>query len=74
MPGQVVDVRMQHPTLSHLNHQLFESLRRSMSMAGGFEQEIPLEATIAAMDETNLWLGLAAAWYSAPDRDPTPSA
>ena len=63
MTGDVVDVWMQHPTLRHLNHEMFESLRRWTGLAGAVEREIPLEVTISAMDDGGVGLGLAAAWY-----------
>ena len=38
--GYWSDVWMQHPTLRHANHEMFESLRRWMGMESGFEEEI----------------------------------
>lgn len=57
-----IDVWMQHPTLRHMQHDMFDSLRRWM---GGEipQEELPLEFTIAAMDEGDVSLGLTAAWY-----------
>jgi hypothetical protein len=62
MPTDVVDAWMQHPTARHLNHEMFASLRRWIGMPGQ-PAELPLEATIAAMDEAGVAVGLAAAWY-----------
>jgi len=62
MPSEVIDVWMQHPTLRHSNHEMFESLRRWMGVST-FAEALPLEATIAAMDEGGVRLGLSAAWY-----------
>src|SRR5450755_1704532 len=64
-PGMsgIVDVWMQHPTLRHSNHEMFASLRRWMGVDGLLEQPIPLEATIAAMDEGGVDVGLTAASY-----------
>ncbi|MBK9180984.1 MAG: amidohydrolase [Acidimicrobiales bacterium] len=53
---------MQHPTLRHLNHDMFESLRRWTGLTH-VEEAPPLQATIAAMDEGGVTLGLTAAWY-----------
>ena len=58
----VIDVWMQHPTLRHANHEMFESLRRWMGVES-FEDALPLEMTIAAMDQGNVSVGLTAAWY-----------
>jgi predicted TIM-barrel fold metal-dependent hydrolase len=59
----VIDAWMQHPTLRFLNHEMLDSLRRWTGMGGGFEEPPALAATIAAMDEGGVELGLAAAWY-----------
>jgi predicted TIM-barrel fold metal-dependent hydrolase len=58
----VIDVWMQHPTLRHARHEMFDSLRR---WVGG---ELPTDApplaqTIGAMDDGGVEIGLAAAWY-----------
>lgn len=57
---QVIDVWMQHPTERFGNHEMFQSLLRwtgQERFAG-----LPIEATIAAMDEAGVRLGLVAAW------------
>lgn len=59
----IVDAWMQHPTLRHSNHEMFESLRRWTGLEEGLTEAIPLEFTIAAMDEGNVSVGLTAAWY-----------
>lgn len=59
----VIDVWMQHPTLRHSNHEMFDSLKRWMGMPEKLEEAIPLELTVAAMDEGAIDLGLLAAWY-----------
>jgi len=59
----IVDAWMQHPTLRHLNHEMFESLRRWTGMAGDVVAELPLEVTIGAMDEAGVDIGLLTAWY-----------
>lgn len=59
-----VDVWMQHPTPRFLEHEMFDSLRR---WTGGKmpEGEIPIDATVAAMDAAGVSFGLLSAW-SAP--------
>ncbi len=61
MTERIVDAWMQHPTLRHLNHEMFDSLRRWTGDA--FTGELPLDLTIAAMDQGGVDIGLAAAWY-----------
>lgn len=58
----IVDAWMQHPTLRHINHEMFESVRRWMGIER-FEDELPLDLTIAAMDTAGVEIGLTAAWY-----------
>ena len=59
----IVDAWMQHPTRRFLGHEMFASLRR---WTGGAipEGEPPLEATIAAMDEAGVEVGVITAWHS----------
>ena len=45
MPTDVVDVWMQHPTLRHSQHEMFDSLRRWMG-ADTPTEELPLELTL----------------------------
>jgi hypothetical protein len=60
--ADVIDVWMQHPTLRHSQHEMFDSLRRwpgaEMPTAA-----LPLDTTIRAMDEGGVAVGLTAAWY-----------
>jgi len=58
----VIDAWMQHPTVRHLNHEMFESLR------GWTGQQVvteapPVAATVAALAAADVEIGLAAAWY-----------
>lgn len=57
-----VDVWMQHPTERFLAHEMFDSLRRwtGKEPAG----DLPIAATIAAMDEGGISLGLLSAWHA----------
>jgi len=59
----IVDAWMQHPTRRFLGHEMFASLRR---WTGGAipEGEPPLEATVAAMDEAGVEVGVITAWHS----------
>lgn len=56
-----IDVWMQHPTLRFIGHEMFASLRRWTGQELP-QQEIPIEATLAAMDAANVQLGLLSAW------------
>ncbi|MFC7304192.1 amidohydrolase family protein [Streptomyces monticola] len=58
----VIDAWMQHPTLPFLRHDMFASLRR-WTGAEEPSAEVPLEATIAAMDAGGVRHGLISAWY-----------
>ena len=61
-----IDVWMQHPTQRFLNQEAFESLRRWTGQQIP-EDEIPIEATIAAMDAAEVSLGLLSAWHGPQD-------
>lgn len=56
-----VDVWMQHPTLRFLGNDIFASLRR---WTGGAipDDEVPIEATLAAMDAGSVDVGLLSVW------------
>lgn len=58
----IIDAWMQHPTMRFINQPMFDSLRR---WTGGekFTEEIPVEFTIAAMDEGRVQKGLLCAWW-----------
>ncbi|UJA21798.1 amidohydrolase [Thermoleophilia bacterium SCSIO 60948] len=53
---------MQHPTLRFLSHEMFESLRRWTGQSVP-ETEIPIDATIGAMDHAGVGFGLISAWH-----------
>ena len=61
----VIDVWMQHPTLRFLRHEMFESLRRWTGQEVPHE-EVPIDLTIAALDDAGVTFGLLSAWHS-PD-------
>lgn len=56
-----IDVWMQHPTRRFLEHDMLASLRR---WTGGAmpDEEIPIEATVSAMDAAGVAFGLLSAW------------
>jgi predicted TIM-barrel fold metal-dependent hydrolase len=58
----IVDAWMQHPTRRFLEQDMFASLRR---WTGGEipEGELPIEATLAAMDAAGVGLGVLSAWH-----------
>jgi uncharacterized protein len=58
-----VDVWMQHPTPAFLEHDMFESLRRWTGRAWPRGQ-MPIDATLAAMDEAGVSFGLLSAWHA----------
>ena len=59
---EIIDAWMQHPSAALMNHPMFESLR-SWSHASLREEALPLEWTIAAMDEAGVAVGLLCAWW-----------
>ncbi len=58
---QIVDVWMQHPTRRFLEQPFFESLRRWARQDS--IPDVPLSATIGAMDAAGVSVGLIAAWW-----------
>jgi predicted TIM-barrel fold metal-dependent hydrolase len=58
----VIDVWMQHPTRRFAQHDMFESLRRWTGQPAA-DTDLPLAATVAAMDEGGVDRGLICAWY-----------
>ncbi|MGZ6707476.1 MAG: amidohydrolase family protein [Solirubrobacteraceae bacterium] len=57
-----VDAWMQHPTPRFLRHDMFASLRRWTGQEVP-ESEIPIDATVAAMDAAGVAVGLLSAWH-----------
>jgi uncharacterized protein len=64
---RVVDAWMQHPTVRFADHEMLDSLRRWLGVSV-FEDALPLESTIAAMNDGGVDIGLVAAWYG-PEGD-----
>lgn len=58
----VVDAWAQHPTLAFAAHEMFASLRRWTGGAPTTE-EIPLQATVEAMDAGGVDVALLSAWH-----------
>jgi uncharacterized protein len=63
-----IDVWMQHPTQRFLRSDMLASLRR---WTGGAipETDIPIEATVAAMDAADVGFGLLSAWRGPNGQD-----
>lgn len=59
----IVDAWAQHPTLRHLQDPMFESLRRWTKIPAP-TAEIPVTATIDAMDQAGVDRALISAWYA----------
>jgi hypothetical protein len=57
----IIDAWAQHPTLRHMNDPMFESLRR-WTKGSIPTTEIPLAATIEAMDRGGVGRALLSAW------------
>jgi uncharacterized protein len=59
----VIDAWMQHPTPRFLAHDMFDSLRRWTGQELAPAEEIPIAATLAAMDGGGVTRGLLSAWH-----------
>jgi predicted TIM-barrel fold metal-dependent hydrolase len=66
---RTVDVWMQHPTQRFLRQDIFASLRRWTGDAIP-QAEIPIDATVAAMDGAGVAFGLLSAWSAPAGRFP----
>jgi len=60
----IIDAWAQHPTARHLQDPIFDSLRRWTKGALAPQTELPLSATIAAMDQAGVGKSLISAWYA----------
>ena len=59
----IIDAWAQHPTARHLQDPIFDSLRRwTKSLAP--QTDLPVSATIAAMDQAGIGKSLISAWYA----------
>jgi predicted TIM-barrel fold metal-dependent hydrolase len=54
---------MQHPTVRFSEHEMFESLRRWTGQEP-LREEMPIAATVAAMDHAGVDFGLLTAWHA----------
>ncbi|MFY2860120.1 amidohydrolase family protein, partial [Mycobacterium sp. THU-M104] len=63
-----IDVWMQHPTLRFLRSEMLASLRR---WTGGPmpDTEVPIDATVASLDDAGVELGLLSAWRGPGSQD-----
>ena len=64
---KIIDVWMQHPTLRHSNHPMFDSLKRWTKQPKRVTEELPLAMTIAAMDAAGVNKGLICSWQNAQE-------
>ena len=64
-----VDAWLQHPTPRFLGHEMFDSLRRWTGQELAPVEDMPIAATVAAMDAGGVDVGLLSAW-TAPRQAP----
>jgi hypothetical protein len=60
----IIDAWAQHPTARHLQDPIFDSLRRWTKGVLAPQTELPVAATIAAMDQAGVGKSLISAWYA----------
>lgn len=58
-----IDAWMQHPTVRFSQHEMFASLRRWTGQQPLVE-ELPIAATVAAMDQAGIAFGILTAWHA----------
>ncbi|MEW6261925.1 MAG: amidohydrolase family protein [Thermodesulfobacteriota bacterium] len=58
----IIDAWLQHPNMAFANHDMFASLRR-WTKTEKLTEPIPLEWTLAVMDQGGVGLGLCCAWW-----------
>jgi predicted TIM-barrel fold metal-dependent hydrolase len=59
----IIDAWMQHPTERFLRHEMFDSLRRWTGQEAP-DGEVPIDASIRAMDGAGVGFGLLTAWQA----------
>ena len=70
--GRVIDAWMQHPTSRFRTEPMFDPLRRWFPSTNlGRTGDVPLAATIDAMDAGGVRLGLVCAWWAPVARSST---
>ena len=62
MTNPIIDAWIQHPTSKFIGHEMFTSLRRWMRM-DTVPESIPLEFTMAALDDAGVTQALTSAWW-----------
>lgn len=62
MSLEIIDAWIQHPTKRFIGHPMFETLRRWTKQSGEIP-DVPLEFTIAVMDESRISKSLTCAWW-----------
>lgn len=61
-----IDAWMQHPTLRWGQHEMFDSIRRWTGLTT-LPEELPMEFTLAVMDQADVGFGLLSAWHAPGD-------
>ena len=64
----IIDAWAQHCTLRHMQDPMFDSLRRWVG-EGPFGEELPVSATVAAMDAAEVGKSLIPAWVAPQQGD-----
>ncbi len=62
MPHTIIDAWAQHPTQQFLSDPIFDSLKRWTGQTGPIPK-IPIEATLAVMDQAGVSKSLLSAWW-----------
>ncbi len=60
----IIDAWAQHPTARVFQDPIFDSLRRWTKGSLAPETDLPVSATIAAMDQAGVGKSLISAWYA----------
>ncbi|MGD0331625.1 MAG: amidohydrolase family protein [Xanthobacteraceae bacterium] len=60
----IIDAWAQHPTARHFQDPIFDSLRRWTKGSLAPQTELPVSATVAAMDQAGVGKSLICAWYA----------
>ncbi|MGF0316758.1 amidohydrolase family protein [Nocardia fluminea] len=58
-----VDVWMQQPTARWSRHEMFDSIRRWTGQSA-LTEDLPIDLTVAAMDQAGIDIGLLSAWHA----------
>ena len=63
MTTAIIDAWLQHPTARFANQPIFDSLRRWTGGMSALVGELPVSATLAAMDAGGVQQALVSAWH-----------